>query len=75
MKSRFDNVLKPVEKTEKRTMSVAEAAEYCGLSRPTIVKLLREGELPGALFGTTWRIPREEFKKAVEKRLRGNYKG
>lgn len=76
MKSRFDIVLKPVDKTKAcDVMTLSEAVEYCKLSKPTIVKLLQDGTLPGGRFGSVWRIPRAEFVAAFEKHLRGNYKG
>lgn len=76
MKSRFDSVLKPVDKTNAcDVMTLSEAAAYCKLSKPTIVKLLQDGTLPGGRFGRGWKIPRAEFIEAFEKRLRGNYKG
>lgn len=76
MKSRFDSVLKPVDKTDNcDVMTLSEAVAYCKLSKPTIVKLLQSGALPGGRFGSVWRIPRAEFVEAFEKRLRGNYKG
>ena len=76
MKSRFDSVLKPVDKTNScDVMTLSEAVAYCKLSKPTIVKLIQNGTLPGGRFGGVWRIPRTEFILAFEKCLRGNYKG
>lgn len=76
MRSRFDNVLKPVDKKDScDVMTLGEAVEYCKLSKPTLVKLIQNGTLPGGLFGSVWRIPRTEFLAAFEKRLRGSYKG
>lgn len=76
MKSRFDSVLKPVDKTNAcDIMTLSEAVEYCKLSKPTIVKLLQDGTLPGGRFGSVWRIPRAEFVEAFKKHLRGDYKG
>lgn len=76
MKSRFDSVLKSVDKTDNcDVMTLSEAVAYCKLSKPTIVKLLQNGTLPGGRFGNVWRIPRTEFGAAFEKHLRGNYKG
>jgi excisionase family DNA binding protein len=75
MKSGLDSVLKPVDKTNACDVTTLnEAVEYCKLSKPTIVKLLQNGTLPGGRFGKIWRIPRAEFVAAFEKRLRGNYK-
>lgn len=74
MKSRFDSVLKPVDKTNScDVMTLSEAVEFCRLSKPTIVKLLQNGTLPGGRFGKVWRIPRTEFVVAFKKSLRGNY--
>jgi excisionase family DNA binding protein len=76
MRSRFDNVLKPVDKTNAcDVMTLSEAVEYCKLSKPTLVKLIQNGTLPGGQFGSIWRIPKSEFVEAFKKRLRGNYEG
>ena len=76
MKSRFDNILKPVVNAKNNNiMTLSEAVEYSRISKPTLVKLIKNGDLPGGQFGGIWRIPREEFVEAFEKRLRGNYRG
>lgn len=76
MESRFDSVLKTVDKTNAcDVMTLSEAVEYCKLSKPTLVKLIQNGTLPGGRFGRVWRIPRAEFIAAFGKHSRGNYKG
>jgi excisionase family DNA binding protein len=76
MESRFDSVLNPVDKTNScDVMTLSEAVEYCKLSKPTLVKLIQNGTLPGGLFGSVWRITRGELIAAFKKRLRGNYRG
>lgn len=36
---------------QRRTIKVAEAAEYIGVSKDTIYKLVREGEIPHIRLG------------------------
>lgn len=36
-----------------------------GLSRPTVLKLCQNGELPAVKFGTQWRISRERLKEYI----------
>jgi len=41
---------------KKEVMSPKEAAEYLGISKVTLYKLLKNGEIPGRRLGYQWRI-------------------
>jgi len=43
---------------DKEIMSPQEAAEYLRVSKVTLYKLLRNGEVPAKKFGNQWRISR-----------------
>lgn len=73
MKSRFDVILKPARNDADDVISLREAASLTTVSRTTLIKLMQSGELPGALFGKVWKIPKKEFLDAFQKRLMGAY--
>ncbi len=52
--------------SQKPVMSLAEAAEFLGLSQPTVKAMAERSELPGRKFGNRWRFLRE----ALEDHLR-----
>ena len=52
-------------------LTVSETCTWLGLSKPTTLKLLKEGTLPGARFGKSWRISQQ----AVESLLSGEKSG
>jgi len=51
----------------KEVMSVRDAADYLGLSRNTVYRLVRSGEIPAKKFGNQWRIS----KAVLDEFLRG----
>jgi len=51
----------------KEVMSVRDAADYLGLSRNTVYRLVRSGEIPARKFGNQWRIS----KAVLDEFLRG----
>jgi len=55
---------------KKEVMSPKEAAEYLGISKVTLYKLLKNGEIPGRRLGYQWRIS----KAALDKFLKGEKK-
>jgi len=46
-------------------MTVEEVAKYLGLSKPTVYKLARRGEIPAVKVGRSWRFHREAVELAV----------
>lgn len=47
----------------KEVMSVRDAADYLGLSRNTVYRLVRSGEIPAKRFGNQWRISKAILDK------------
>ena len=47
-------------------LSVSQVAEELGVSRKTVLRRLRRGELPGKKLGSRWRIPRAELERMFE---------
>lgn len=52
---------------KKEVMSPKEAAKYLGISKVTLYKLLKNGEIPGRRLGYQWRMS----KAALDKFLAG----
>jgi len=55
---------------KKEVMSPKEVAEYLGISKVTLYKLLKNGEIPGRRLGYQWRISKaalDEFLKGEKK--------
>lgn len=42
-------------------LTVADAAREIGLNRQTVTRAIRDGRMPGQLFGNTYRISREQW--------------
>ena len=55
--------------TEMHFMTVAEVATAMRVSKMTVYRLVRAGDLPAARVGRSYRVPR----KAVEDYLAGSY--
>lgn len=49
----------------REVMTVEEVAEYLGLSKPTIYKLARRGEIPAAKVGRSWRFHRHAVEQMM----------
>lgn len=56
--------------TISRTMRASEVAQYLGLSKPTVLKLMRCGKIPGAERMYTdergrehWRVDRQTYER------------
>lgn len=54
----------------KDVMTAKQAAEYLGISKPTMYKLLKKRKIPARRLGKQWRIS----KAALEKFLEGGEK-
>jgi excisionase family DNA binding protein len=59
-----------MDTTLKRGMTMAESCQYLGdISRPTLYRLLGEGELDSFHIGTRRFIPRESLDKLINDRI------
>lgn len=47
----------------RRWLNAGEAAAYLGLSRNTVARLVRRGELPGQRIGKQYFIPRDALER------------
>ena len=59
-----------MEKKNKAVFNLKEAAEYLGISAPTLVGLLKSGEIPSRRAGQRWLIS----KTALDEWLNANIK-
>jgi len=58
----------PTTDTIKRYLNVKEAAEYLGLSRHTIYRMIKNAVIPCTSFGRIVRFDRQRLDKWVEER-------
>ncbi len=52
-----------VEKAAKKLISLAEAAELCGLSSAHLRRLVREGKISGTKIGRNWVTTEEAVRE------------
>ncbi len=52
-------------------MTVAEAADYLNVPRPTLYQHLREGHIPGIQIGGRWRIELTKLNEFIGRAKRG----
>lgn len=57
--------------TESPWMNVEQTAEYVGLSTYTVRRLAKEGDLPAAKIGRSYRFKREDIDTYVRTRYKG----
>lgn len=50
---------------KKRALSITEAAEMLGVSRPTLYKMIKEGKIPALRLRRRIVIPIDEFNEWV----------
>lgn len=55
-----------MNKKTKNFYSLAEASEILGLSRQTLVRLIRDEKVPGVKLGRQYRIPRKPIDRIVK---------
>ena len=52
-----------MQPTTETQLTPKQAAEVLGVCRETVMRMLRDGLMPGfKLAGKRWRIPRDEFE-------------
>ena len=55
-----------------RLLTVAEVAYMTRLSRPTVYRLLRSGEIPSLRFGRSYRVAEEAVDEYIARAARHN---
>ena len=50
-------------------MTTVEAAKYLGISRPTLMKMIRAGEIPAHKVGTHFRLHSRDVEAELQKRI------
>ena len=58
-------------KDSSQIMTVEEVAEFLKLSKITVYKLVKKGDLPGFRVGNSWRFRRETIAGIISKQLEG----
>jgi excisionase family DNA binding protein len=48
-----------------RALTVSEICAWLGLSKPTALKLLKNGEIPAAKLGKSWRISQQVIESLL----------
>ena len=56
-------VAKPLEDSDRKNVTVSEAAEYLGLSRTTVQEMVDRGQIRADRFAGAIHIPREEVER------------
>ncbi|MBE7032795.1 MAG: helix-turn-helix domain-containing protein [Ruminococcaceae bacterium] len=56
-------------------LTAYEAMDYLGIGENSIYRLLKSGELGAFCIGRTWKIPRKELDKYIDKSVSKNLKG
>jgi len=54
------------KKMNREILKPQEAADYLGISKVTLYKLLKNGEIPAKKFGNQWRISKAILDKFLE---------
>ena len=52
----------------QKLLTILETCEATSLSRTTIYRLLKRGELPALKIGASWRIPADELERLIQGR-------
>ena len=52
-------------------MTVEEVAEFLKLSKITIYKLVKKGQLPGFRVGNSWRFRKDKILEIISKQMPG----
>jgi len=62
--------MKPV-KNDSQIMTVEEVADFLKLSKITIYKLVKKGQLPGFRVGNSWRFRKDKILDIISKQSAG----
>lgn len=62
--------MKPL-KNDSQIMTVEEVAEFLKLSKITIYKLVKKGQLPGFRVGNSWRFRKDKILEIISKQSAG----
>ena len=54
-------------------MTAYEAMDFLNIGENSLYKLLKSGELGAFRIGRTWKIPRKELDKYIDKSVEGDY--
>lgn len=55
------------QKNSSQIMTVEEVAEFLKLSKITIYKLVKKGQLPGFRVGNSWRFRKDKIVETISK--------
>ena len=50
---------------QQNVLTLQEAAHYLRLSEMTVLRLARQGKVPGVQIGRQWRFSREKIEKLI----------
>ena len=56
------------DEKELQIMTVGEVSEFLKLSKITIYKLVKKGQLPGFRVGNSWRFRKDKIMKLVSEK-------
>ena len=56
-------------KDSSQIMTVEEVAEFLKLSKITIYKLVKKGQLPGFRVGNSWRFRKDKILDIISKQM------
>lgn len=54
------------QKALPELLTVAEASDFFRVSRPTLVKALKDGQIDGVKIGSQWRVRRDPSKVGLK---------
>jgi len=62
-----------ISKNESQIMTVEDVAAYLKLSKITIYKLVKKGQLPGFRVGNSWRFRKDKIMEVVSEPMPEEY--
>ena len=55
--------------TERTPIGTREAGKLLGVLPQTVVRLIRQGKIPGFQVGDVWRVYREDVEEYIQKQM------